>query len=197
MMIRTVFQFFVGIMWLASRADGLAVVRYVPQGGTSNYPTIQAAITASQAGDIVRVQPGTYHESIIFGSVPITLTSTNPGDLNVVQATVIQGDASHSVVTFDKGQTTNTLLAGFTIRGGGGTPLPALNNWAIGGGIFCSTSSPSIVGNIIEENHLSMSVPSRGGGIGCWGSAGPRIARNIIRSNSAYYDGAFDPGDGA
>jgi len=178
-------------VWLAVLANGSAVERFVPEGGALNYPTIQAAVTASVAGDIVRVQPGTYQESITFRSVDITLTSMNPGDSNVVQTTIIQGDGTNSVVSFASGQTTNTVFTGFTVRGGGGTVYST--DLLLGGGIYCYQSSPSIVGNIIEENHLTLdstNLYSYGGAISCW-DASPRIVRNIIRNNSANGGGAI------
>ncbi|MBC8094824.1 MAG: right-handed parallel beta-helix repeat-containing protein, partial [Akkermansiaceae bacterium] len=183
-------RIFMSVIWLAYLASASAVERFVPYGGTLNYSNIQAAVTASQAGDIVRVQPGTY-SAFTFRNVDITVTSIAPGDSNVVQTTIIQGDGTRSTVSFAVGQTTNTLFTGFTVRGGGGTVY--LTSYLVGGGIYCLQSSPRIVGNIIEENHLPMgstNLFSLGGAISCW-EASPRIERNIIRNNSADFGGAI------
>lgn len=180
----------IAALWLAGLAEARAVERFVPYGGTLNYASIQEALSACAAGDIVRVQPGIYEESITFPNRDITLTSLDPGDSNIVQSTVIQGDGMHSVVTFAQGQSTNCVLTGFTIRGGGGTVFSG--SYLLGGGIYCYQSSPSIIGNLIEENHLSMDLTnllSGGGAISCW-DADPYIARNFIRNNSAYWGGA-------
>lgn len=181
---------FVSALWLLGLSEGLAVERFVPQGGALSYPTIQSAITDSQAGDIVWVQPGIYRESIAFRNVDITLTSMNPSDSEVVRTTVIQGDGTNSVVSFAKGQGPRTLLTGFTVRGGGGTVL--FGN-RVGGGIFCRESSPTIVANIIEENRLVTDLGgglSLGGAISCW-DADPQISRNIIRNNGAGLGGGL------
>jgi hypothetical protein len=187
---RRIFRLSAGVLWLATMSQAWAAERFVPHGGTLNYPTIQAAVTASAPGDVVRVQPGVYNENITFQALDITLTSIDPSDSNVVQTTVIQGNGARSVVFFAAGQTTNTLFTGFTVRGGGGI---VFSGYLVGGGIYCYQSSPRIVGNIIEENHLSQTnanLLSLGGAISCW-EASPRIERNIIRSNSAYAGGAI------
>ena len=49
----------------------------------SQYPTIQAAIDASQDGDVIIVQPGTYAENINFNGKAITLSSMNPLDSTI------------------------------------------------------------------------------------------------------------------
>src|SRR5262245_36936316 len=124
------------LVWFATSEPSAAVDRFVPAGGTPSYGTIQAALTASQGGDVVRVQPGLYRESISFPAVDVTLMSVDPNDSNIVKATVIQGDGKKSVVRFDNGRTTNTLFTGFSVRGGGGQ---------LGGGIYCEASSPRII----------------------------------------------------
>ena len=180
----------VSALWLLGLSEALAVERFVPQGGALSYPTIQSAITNSQAGDIVWVQPGIYRESITFRNLDITLTSMNPSDSEVVRATVIQGDGTNSVVSFAKGQGPRTVFTGFTIRGGGGT---VLFGYRVGGGIFCRESSPTIVANIIEENRLGTDPEnglSLGGGISSW-DASPQISRNIIRNNGAGLGGGL------
>jgi hypothetical protein len=178
-------------VWLASLSIGLSVERFVPGGGALIYSNIQSAINASLKGDIIRVQPGIYRESITFRSVDITLTSINPNDLNVVQTTIIEGDGTESVVNFGSGQSTNTVFTGFTVRGGGGTIYASF--YLLGGGLNCNQSSPSIVRNIIERNYLStnrLGMFSAGGAISCWNSS-PRISRNVIRNNSADVGGAI------
>jgi hypothetical protein len=184
----------IAALWVELLGTASAVERFVPQGGPLNYPTIQAAITASRSGDIVRVQPGVYQESIAFRSADLTLTSLDPADPNVVRSTVLQGDGSHSVVSFTGGQSTNAVLTGFTIQGGGGTGYASLPfQFQEGGGIYCSQSSPSIIGNVIEENRLgtnSTTTLVSGGGIAIEGGS-PRIARNVLRNNSAFTGGAI------
>jgi hypothetical protein len=128
---------------LGSLSTALAVERFVPQGGALNYPTIQTAIAASAAGDVVRVQPGTYRESVTLSNIDITLTSSEPLNPAVVRSTVIEGDGLHSVVTLTGNRTRNMLLTGFTIRGGGGTIMsPKMSG---GGGIYCFQSNASII----------------------------------------------------
>jgi hypothetical protein len=171
-----------------------AVERFVPEGGSMNYSNIQSAISASANGDIIRVQPGIYRESITFKNLDIVLTSMNPTDSEIVRSTILEGNGSNSVVTFTGGQTTNALLTGFTIRGGGGTVFRGPQfKFLFGGGVYCYQSSPSIVGNILEENRLipaSTNLYAAGGGISSL-IGSPRIARNILRHNEAFAGGAI------
>ena len=88
---------------------------YVP---TPEYPTIQSAINAAVEGDTVIVSEGTYVENINFGGKNIILTSTNPDNMNVVAATIIDGGDMGSVVTFAGTEDSNCVLTGFTITGG-------------------------------------------------------------------------------
>ncbi|MBC8379577.1 MAG: hypothetical protein H8E62_10420 [Planctomycetes bacterium] len=93
---------------------GFAGVINVP----ADYSTIQAAIDASVGGDTIIVSPGTYVENIYFGGKDIILTSTDPTDPNVVSATIIDGNAAGSVVTFSGTETSACELTGFTITNG-------------------------------------------------------------------------------
>jgi parallel beta-helix repeat protein len=148
----------------------------VPQ----DYPTVQAAINAADDWDTVIVAPGTYTENINFNGKSITVRSENPEDLNTVQATIIDGGADGSVVTFESQETAAATLAGFTIRNGSG-----LYN---GGGILCyDRSNPTIMNNVITGN---MVVDGHGGGIGCWNSS-PTIISNTITGNTAADGGAI------
>ncbi len=87
----------------------------------SQFATIQSAIHASQDGDVIIVQPGTYPENIDFGGKAIVLTGTNPLSPTIVANTVIDGGMNGSVVAFNSGETPNSILTGFTIGNGNGT----------------------------------------------------------------------------
>src|SRR6266566_7027276 len=78
-----------------------AAVREVPGG----YPAIQNAIDASTSGDGILVSPGVYNENINFRGKAITVSSTNPADLNVVLNTIIHAVGKRSVVTFANRET--------------------------------------------------------------------------------------------
>lgn len=139
-----------------------------------SYSTIQAAISAATTGDEVVVAAGTYHERIDFGGKAITVRGTAPYDPAVVAATIINGSAGGSVVTFAHGETAAAVLTGLTIT----------NGRANGGGIACSSASPTITRNVISAN----TCPSGGHGAGIFcNAASPTISANTISGNSSEY----------
>jgi hypothetical protein len=167
-------------------------------GSEKEFTTIQEAIQEAGSGDVVIVDPGTYHENINFLGKNITVTSTAPGDLAVVTATVIEGDGTGSVVTFANEEGPEAVISGFTITGGYGTSESSIGNYIyFGGGVFCYNSSPSIIGNVIINNHgpseMEGDDPENwtlgyGGGIGGYMS-NAIISRNIIFGNDGYAGG--------
>lgn len=142
---------------LLNPVSGISATIYVPD----DHPDIQAAIAASSNGDAVIVRPGTYIENIDLLGKAITLRS----DLGSA-VTFIRGDLTTWVVTFHSGEGPDTLLEGFTISNGDG-------------GILCSFAAPTIQGNIITDNHATLT----GGGIRCeWDD--PLILGNVISNNT-------------
>jgi hypothetical protein len=178
-----------------------AETRLVP----ADYATIQQAINDSNNGDVVIVAPGTYVENINFLGKNIVVTSTDPNNPEVVATTIIRpklkvrGDVSSigSVVTFENGESSEAVLAGFTITHGYGTAntsIPDSDYIFWGAGIYCLNSSPTIMCNVITGNNGPIEMAGNdpeqwqigyGGGIGCLES-GAIITRNIIKDNSAY-----------
>jgi len=145
----------------------------------SQYPTIQAGITAAAVGDTVLVAPGTYtgngNRDLQFSS------SLPPKDITVMSShgpwvTIIdcQGSSSnpHRGFIFQCCESSNAVVHGFTIQ----------NGWAYdGGGIYCLSSGPTITGNVIKAN----TAQYNGGGIYCNQSSHPWITNNFILDNDA------------
>jgi len=138
---------------------------------------IQQAVNVAPSGSSIFVHAGVYHENIVIPSGKNIRIASVDGP----EVTIIDGQGLGPVVRFVGPDQTSSLV-GFTIRNGSGT---GTNNR--GGGIYCSNSSPSIVGNIIESNtHATL---YRGAGIACESGGSPIIERNTIRNNSARYYG--------
>jgi hypothetical protein len=145
-----------------------------------DYQTIQQGINASSDDDTVLVYPGTYDENINFDGRIITLGSLHlyTGNYSHISSTIIDGDSSGSVVTFENGEDSSAVIAGFTIRNG------LAEN---GGGIYCFYSAPTIMDNVISEN----TAISEGGGVFCFFS-NPLISNNVIQENNAISGGGID-----
>jgi len=159
-------------------AFGWATVINIPV----DYPTIQQGIDASIDGDTVLVQPGTYYENINFNGHNISLGSmfliTN--DTSYISTTIIDGDSAGTVVTFESGEDSSTIITGFTIQGG------AVEGPGLGGGIYCDNSSPRIIGNIIKDNlALCGWGTAAGAGIYCGRNSNPQILNNKVMRNKA------------
>ena len=169
---------------------GHAAVLQVP----GDYTSIQTAIDTSRNGDVILVSPGLYSENINFKGKAITLSSTNPADPNVVLSTIIRAAGQSSVVTFAQGETSNSVLVGFTITGGYGTTNPIFGtDYYWGAGVYCYAASPTIFGNIITANSAPQGTASRygyGAGIACIESDAT-ITRNLIAANSGYGGGGI------
>jgi serine protease len=133
-------------------------------------PTIQSAIDAASAGDIVLVSPGTYYENIDFLGKAIVVQSQSGAAV-----TTINGQQLGPVVQFHSGEGASSVLQGFTITNG---KAVFASQWS-GGGVYIANSSPSILNNIITGN----STCSAGGGIYANFGA-PLIQGNTITNNS-------------
>ncbi|UCE66429.1 MAG: right-handed parallel beta-helix repeat-containing protein [Candidatus Zixiibacteriota bacterium] len=138
-----------------------------------DYMTIQSAIASSRTGDTVLVSPGIYFENINLYRRNIILGSQYimTGDTSFISSTIIDGDSTGSVITFENGEGHSTKIIGFTI----------INGYAYNGaGVHCHRSSPTISNNVIVDN-WSMAY---GGGIYCYIS-NAIINTNIIKFNTA------------
>ena len=140
-----------------------------------DYATIQAAIDAAQAYDSILVRDGVYPENINFKGKSVYVKSEH-----TPYETFIDGQYLGSVVTFESGETHQSVLEGFTIKKG---------NAEYGGGIIVrNNSSPTIKNCIIETNDASKA----GGGVAALYNSDPGLIDvRIINTNKAAYGAGF------
>jgi parallel beta-helix repeat protein len=141
-----------------------------------DYLSIQEGIDAALHGDTVLVSPGIYsgygNRDITFRGKRIVVMSEMGPEHTIIDCGGSPGDP-HNGFRFETGEDRNTVLSGFTIR----------NAYAIGGGIVCYDSSPTISNNIITRNG--------GSGILCSSYSSPVIINNVISYNYGNYGGAI------
>ena len=145
----------------------------------SQYATIQAAIDAAVAGDEVVVADGTYagpgNKDLDFGAggKAITVRSESGNATTCIIDCLGSGRGFH----FHNSETSAAVVSGFTIRNGyvnGSSP-----GGASGGGVYCSSSNPTLTNCILSGNKASS-----GGGVYC-SAASPTISSCIITGNTA------------
>ena len=147
----------------------------------TDQPTIQEGINVSVNGDTVLVQLGTYIENINYNGKNITVASLflTTEDPTIISQTIIDGNQDGTVVTFENGEDSTTLLYGFTITNG---------NAYYGGGIKCRDySSPGLENLIITNNNSVYS----GGGLYCKNNSSPELEDVIIKGNSTSFGGGI------
>ncbi len=136
---------------LAAAAGAEAEIIDVP----ADYATIQAAINASEDGDVVVVAPGTYtgigNRDLDFGGRAITVRSADPQDAAVVAATVINCLQAGRAFFLHSGETVESVIAGFTITNGFATD---------GAGVYVLDASGATIRNCVFSGNF---VPSSSG----------------------------------
>ena len=171
-----------------------AQVIHVP----GDQPNIQAGIDAATNGDVVLVDDGTYYENINFRGKAITVASLfwDDGDTNHINNTIIDGSQpvnpdSASVVVFNSGEDTTTVLYGFSITGGQGGCYNVNWDCYVGGGIALFNSGARISHNKIYGNEVNSGAVfgAAGGGIG--GIMTNEFPWIIIEHNQVYNNEAI------
>ncbi len=161
----------------------------------ADQPTIQAGIDAASDGDTVLVANGTYLENINFLGKAITLGSNFliSRDTNDINNTAIDGSQpsnpdNGSVVIFETGEDTTSVLCGFTITRGTGSVRFIFNaNGRMGGGILCYSTGAKIINNKIINNHVENTVWAGGGALFQYATTQEHwivLKNNILAGNS-------------
>ncbi|MDP7453723.1 MAG: right-handed parallel beta-helix repeat-containing protein, partial [Arenicellales bacterium] len=144
---------------------------------TDPFLTIQYAIDQAQDDDFIHVAAGTYVENIDYNGKNISIIGADR------ETTIIDGNQSGSVVTFENGEDTTAVLRGFTITNGYANNAYPNNR---GGGIKCM-ANPSLQ----NLNIIGNSADNVGGGMFIEGGSNPRIKNILIINNSGYGGGIY------
>ena len=146
------------------------------EDGSADHPfdMIQEAIGVAVDGAVVVVRKGLYFENVNLLGRNITVTNEDLEDPNAVMETVIDGNNTGTVVSFQNGEDANCVLEGFTISGGIAQQ---------GGGIYCYRSSP-----IISNCSITANKAYYGGGVYCQ-ETNPGLTNCVLSGNLAYNGG--------
>jgi len=149
-----------------------------------DHPTIQGAIDAAVGGDEIVVQAGTYHERINLKGKAIKVRSTDPANPAIVSSTIIDADDLGSCVKCNSGESSATIVDGFTLRDGSGT---ALGENRFGGGVYVAGGADPTIDRCVIRDCTAFA----GGGVYIVNGS-PLIARCTIRDNTALDGGGLN-----
>lgn len=165
----------------ASDSEIVEVTLRILPGFTIRVPedcaTIQAAVDAVPYGGTVVLSPGTYYENIRTIGKTFTLTSVDPNDLSIGDATVLDGGRISSVLYMAGG---NLTLRGLTIQNG------YAESW--GGGLHITNGTSVVIRDCIVRGN---SAGEHGGGIYARDLASFQVANTHFYKNDAYYAGGL------
>ncbi len=124
----------------------------------SGFSNIQGAINSASNGDIIEVAPGAYrgagNRDIDFQGKAVTVRSSAGPEQTIIDC---EG-GGHRGFYFHRAEGPSSVLRGFTITNA------HVTGSEVGGGIYCESSSPTIVGCVIKQCTAVL-----GGGIGSAG----------------------------
>ena len=171
----------------------------------SEYATIQDAIDASENRDTILVAPGNYPENINFNGKNIVVGSyyLSFGVDYFIEETVIDGNNSGSVVTFENGEDSSAVLIGFRITSSfANSPLkcidssPTLSHLSVRNNMFYSGSEAGIhlfnSNSKLDNLYIADNVKNSTGygGAGIWvENSSISISNSLIVNNSTEHMG--------
>jgi len=141
-----------------------------------DYATIQAAIDAASDGDTITLAAQTFHEYVRFDGKAITVRGESQTGTTLEWPGLDVGPEPTSIVTFDDGETRDSVLENLTIQGGAWTLFEA-------GAIRIVEASPTIRECIISSHGATF------GGAVSARESGALFEGNRFLNNRATIDG--------
>ena len=160
-----------------------AIITVGPPIDGYDFNSIQAGIDASMDDDQVLVAPGEYvvTEPITFRGKAIMVCSEAGRDETTIRMGTPTDTNRGSVIIFENGETTASILEGFTITGGISSWVSSANAYS-GGGIYFNASSGSLINCAVVKNRADN---GGGGGVSASYGSSPILTNCTLTGNSA------------
>jgi predicted outer membrane repeat protein len=163
----------------------------VQPDGSGDFPTIQAAVDAAAAGDVIVLENGTFtgagNRDVSFFGKNVVVRSRNGAASCTIDS---QGSlaAPHRAFRLDDGETSAARVEGLTITGGYVSgPFPECG----GGGILVAFSTSPTIANCVFEGNES-GFQGFGAGLLAWENCDLTLTDCEFRNNvSGWYGGGF------
>jgi len=187
---------FLVIMFLAATGTWAATITVGPGGPpTYNYATIQAAVTAASAGDIISIAPGTYLESNILVNKTLTIQGIGlTRDDVIIAPAAYDGNVDNAFASSAQNgfiiKAHNVLIRKLTIDGNGNAALTIHGNNFRAGIVTLDDSQPGggAWNNLHVDNVFIKNVWRRGI------SVFPRTVFGTFIENSRVENVAYNQG---
>lgn len=201
-------------IFLLAACAGFLGAEDLSVGSGGKYEKIADALAHARIGDRLVVKPGTYRETLVWPGVHGIQLVSEKG----AKQTIIEGDGKQPVIHIEGELKWDTVIDGFTVRGGGtgrvarkfGAGLnivdasPTIRNCIITGnvarpyrgtgGVFLWNSRAVLENNVITANRYQ-SATLHAGGVCVWEGM-PKIEKNIIEGNTGEQEAYFTRGAG-
>ena len=146
------------------------------------YATITKAHTVANKGDLIKVLPGNYTESLVIEKAVEISSTAGPAQ------TIIRS-ANKASAVFCRGEgVKGGKLIGFTLTGGGGANNPGYNRYGGGFAINAPAGTTFEVVNCIIRNNSDVGI-TFGGGFHVTGGSTLKLTNSLVHSNAAWANG--------
>lgn len=158
----------------------------------TDYKTIQEAISNAEDGNTIIIEEGTYYQQFSYNGKAVKVGSRYllDNDISHISRTIIDGEFlklndNASIVYFNNGEDSNSVLCGLTLQNGMGTKFVSQTgiSFRYGGAVSIASSGAVIRKNIIKNcKCVTSSWTNAGAGIDVY--ATPESRTVIIEDNT-------------